>query len=143
KFPSLSNVQLILWRTVLSAAILNFYLNLNFYPDLLQYQSGSQAAIYANKHFRDVPVVQLRKEYSYALEFYLHAPLITVDSVAEINVLPDAPFLLYVPTKTFSDSTATTVQRFEHFPVSRLDGKFINFKTRRNVIGTFQLDLIK
>ncbi|MBC7850265.1 MAG: glycosyltransferase family 39 protein, partial [Chitinophagaceae bacterium] len=47
KFPSLSNVQLILWRTVLSAAILNFYLNLNFYPDLLQYQSGSQAAIYA------------------------------------------------------------------------------------------------
>jgi len=54
----------------------NLCLNLYITPALLKYQARSEAALYLNKHYRGEPVIQQGAgDYSYTLEFYLHAPV--------------------------------------------------------------------
>jgi hypothetical protein len=65
--------------------VINIYLFWIIYPDLLTYQSGSEAAFIANKEYPGVPVVQYRHKYSYPLEFYLDAPLVTIDSLVRAS----------------------------------------------------------
>ncbi|MGI4803663.1 MAG: ArnT family glycosyltransferase, partial [Janthinobacterium lividum] len=92
------NKYKLLFQSVLVSIFINLYLNLNFYPSLLKYQSGSEAAFYIDKNsmLSNLPVAQLQQEeYSHALEFYLNRPLILVDENGKGN-LPQKPFLLYV-----------------------------------------------
>ncbi len=128
----------LLFQSVLVSIFINLYLNLNFYPSLLKYQSGSEAAFFVDKNsMPDLPVAQLQnEEYSHALEFYLNRPLALVN---EKGNLPKKPFLLYA-----SEAAATQLKQkgwkinllksFDDYLVTRLKGKFLNRKTRKEVL---------
>lgn len=143
--PLLKNgpsVQYILARTALGAILINFYLNLVFYPVLLRYQSGSEAAFVANKEYPGVPVVQVN-DYSYALEFYLNQPLHTIQQIADTSLLPSTTYLLYAKPETVQGLPVRLVQNFDHFHVSRLTGKLINHATRHKELQQYGLYLFR
>jgi 4-amino-4-deoxy-L-arabinose transferase-like glycosyltransferase len=142
-FPSKT---LLFYRTALAALIVNFYLNSIAYPSIMHYQAGSEAAFYSNKKFPHIPVVQLRKDYSYALTFYLHSPVITIDSLQQLERIPYSSYLLYAPgnetEKLISEKPMPIKKEFDYFPVSMLNGKFINYKTREEELSQFALVLM-
>ncbi|HEX2846174.1 MAG TPA: glycosyltransferase family 39 protein [Chitinophagaceae bacterium] len=142
-FPSKT---LLFYRTALAALIVNFYLNSIAYPSIMHYQAGSEAAFYSNKKFPHIPVVQLRKDYSYALTFYLQSPVITIDSLQQLEKIPYSSYLLYAPDneteKLISEKPMPIKKEFDYFPVSMLNGKFINYKTREEELSQFALVLM-
>ncbi|RYG01839.1 MAG: glycosyl transferase [Chitinophagaceae bacterium] len=155
------NTQFVTKKIVIisSAAIvsLNLYLFWVLYPDLLKYQAGSEVAFIANEKYPGIPVVQYRYKYSYPLEFYLKAPLITIDTPATgfshdishasheaISVLDtiQGPFLLLTPE--VSDTTKVgDAMILPSFRIAKLNIKFINKKRRLSQVQWSKLELIK
>ncbi|MGI4727725.1 MAG: ArnT family glycosyltransferase [Janthinobacterium lividum] len=144
------NKYKLLFQSVLVSIFINLYFNLNFYPSLLKYQSGSEAAFYIDKNstLSNLPVAQLQQEeYSHALEFYLNRPLILVDENGKGN-LPQKPFLLYVSADGAKRLTQKGwklkfVKSFDDYLVTRLKGKFLNQETRKTVLGEMDLVLVE
>jgi len=139
----------LLFQSVLVSIFINLYLNLNFYPSLLKYQSGSEAAFYIDKNsMSNLPVAQLQEEeHSNALEFYLHRPLFMVNEDGKGN-LPKKPFLLYASEDAIKRLTAkgwkmNPVKSFDDYLVTRLKGKFLNEKTRKEAITQVKLVLVQ
>ncbi|RKR81743.1 4-amino-4-deoxy-L-arabinose transferase-like glycosyltransferase [Mucilaginibacter gracilis] len=136
--------------TLLAAFIVNLYLNLVFYPALLKYQSGSEAAVWINQNNPEkLPVVQCIhvNDYGYPLEFYLNQPLYTVDENGT-GTLPAKPFLMYaypnniafLKTKGWQISPVKT---FERYWITRLKPAFLNAKTRQSTLEQVDLVLVK
>lgn len=128
----------ILEKSALVIVFVNLYLNSVFYPALLKYQSGSEAAFYINKNYPGLKVVQLRSQYSYALDFYLNGQLISVDSVEELQGMT-SPGLLFVQ----QDYEAELIRSFEHFHISRLTPGLLNRDTRTGELQHFNLYMLK
>src|SRR5262249_17761678 len=97
-------------------------------------------------HFPKTPVVQLRKDYSYALTFYLQSPVMTIDSLEQLSQVPYSSYLLYAPEseaeKISEEKSVPVKKEFDYFPVSTLSGKFINYETRKQSLGQFSLVLM-
>lgn len=144
--PSTTILQKALYRTVLASVFVNLFLNWVLYPDLLKYQSGSEAGKWMNAHYKGVPVVQLSEApYNYPLEFYADQPLKTVERLENMR---NRPFLLYAPAK-YTDSLKATggdirvVKQFEQFHISKLTGKFINKATRQQKTEIYDVLLVR
>lgn len=137
-------------RTVLAAIIVNLYLNLAFYPSLLKYQAGSEAAVWINHNNpANLPVVQCIhvNDYGYPLEFYLNQQLYTVDENG-IGQLPSKPFLMYaypdniqfLKTKGWR---IQPVRSFDRYWITRLKPAFLNEKTRKNTLEPVDLVVVR
>jgi 4-amino-4-deoxy-L-arabinose transferase-like glycosyltransferase len=138
-----SNNHLVRKMVTISAVgtmAINLYLFNIFYPDLLSYQAGSEAAFVANKAYPGVPIVQL-KQHSYPLEFYARAHVSAIDTLSGVDTLAQ-PFLLFTAETT--DTTLTGPGKvFPNFRISRLNGKFINKKKRLSQVQWSKLELIR
>ncbi|MGI4805417.1 MAG: ArnT family glycosyltransferase [Janthinobacterium lividum] len=139
----------LLFQSVLVSIVVNLYLNLNFYPSLLKYQSGSEAAFYVDKNsMPDLPIAQLQEEeYSHALEFYLNRPLFLINEDGKEN-LPKKPFLLYTSEVSVNclkqkGWKIKSIKTFDDYLVTRLKGKFLNWKTRKEVLEKKELVLVE
>jgi 4-amino-4-deoxy-L-arabinose transferase-like glycosyltransferase len=124
----------VFFRTCVAAFALNIFLNGLFYPDVLEYQSGSTAAVYANRELKGIPV-GMYKVNSYAMEFYLDAAVERYDSIA-----PDQSVLLFTTaehrdTLELRGHHCREIQTFAHFPVTKLDLSFVNHATRESAVG--------
>jgi 4-amino-4-deoxy-L-arabinose transferase-like glycosyltransferase len=135
-------------QTLVAATIVNLYLNLAFYPALLNYQSGSQAAFYINEHNKQkLPVVQSIGDYAYPLEFYLQQPLYTVNEHGE-GVLPPKPFLLYTASQNVNTLKAKgwhmrTLKKFDRYWITHLKPAFLNHNTRKKELEESDLLLVE
>jgi 4-amino-4-deoxy-L-arabinose transferase-like glycosyltransferase len=139
-FP-VSDKEIIIGRSVLAAVLINLYLNGFFYPRLLTYQGGTTAARYANEKFKNTPVIQLRDRYSYPLEFYLDAPLITIKDLNDTSGIPKPSLLLLHQD---DDSLGLIpVQSFDIFPISKMNKKFIAPSTRSAQLRQLNMYVIK
>jgi 4-amino-4-deoxy-L-arabinose transferase-like glycosyltransferase len=137
KIFDMSEKELIIGRTVLAAVLVNLYLNGFFYPKLLTYQGGTTAAQHVNEKFPGVPVVQIRPRFSYPLEFYLEAPLITIDRLSDTSRIPKPSLLLLHQD---DDSLGMIpIKSFDVFPISKMNKKFIDPSTRSNQLKQFNL----
>ncbi|MGI4749417.1 MAG: ArnT family glycosyltransferase [Janthinobacterium lividum] len=139
----------LLFQSVLVSIFVNTYLNLNFYPSLLKYQSGSEAAFYIDKNSRvNLPVAQLHsEEYAHSLEFYLNRPLVVINENGKENLL-QKQFLLYISSDGISRLTKKNwkiklIKPFDDYLVTRLKGNFLNWKTRKKVLGKMNLVLVE
>jgi 4-amino-4-deoxy-L-arabinose transferase-like glycosyltransferase len=129
----LSGLSRIFFRTCIASLVLNLFMNGLFYPDVLQYQSGSQAARYANDHLPGQPI-GFYKVNSYAMNFYLAAPLERYDS------LPSTPAIIFTTpqqrdTLIMQGHACEVIDSFAHFPVTKLDGRFVNHISRPSALG--------
>ncbi|WP_419802319.1 ArnT family glycosyltransferase [Mucilaginibacter sp.] len=139
----------LLFQSVLVSIGINLFLNLNFYPSLLKYQSGSEAAFYIDKNsLSKFPVAQLQEEeYRHALEFYLHQPLFLVNEDGKGN-LPKKPYLLYASPEHINQLKSKgwkikPAKSFDDYLVTRLKGKFLNHQTRKEELEQKDLVLVE
>lgn len=132
------SVALVFFRTCAASLVLTIFLNLVMYPDMMRYQSGSTAARYINQRFPQMQVGYWKTQ-SYALEFYLNAPVQRYDSAGLRQAVVKQPVLLFT-TPDQADSLqqqgyrCQLVKAFSHFYVSKLDLPFVNQKTRGSAL---------
>jgi hypothetical protein len=132
-----SRLQLSKWTTVfyrlgLTSLAINLYINWFFYPDLLKYQSSTEAAFYINDKHPGVPGICM-SIYAPAFEFYLKDGWQKADT--SILYQQDGPGILYISQEEL-DMIKQRGIRYEmlkelnEFHVTMLTFKFINKKTR-------------
>jgi 4-amino-4-deoxy-L-arabinose transferase-like glycosyltransferase len=132
-----STKQAVFYRTISISILLNLYLNTILYPDMMQYQSGSTAAVYANTYLpgRAIGFYQAN---SYAFDFYLKAPVLRTDTASLVFTTPEGTAALQQ-----QGYTCTMLQSFPHFYVSKLDLPFVRKVTRAGALGERRLVLVK
>ena len=139
--------QRIIFRTVLASFIVNLYLNLAFYPSLLHYQAGSEAAMWINKHNpKQLPVVELSDDYVSAFEFYSDSPVAVIDADGKGNIL-SKPFILYAPADVIEGLSGKgwhiqPLNTFQRYWVSRLKLSFLNNATRRKELTVTEVVVV-
>lgn len=129
-----AGMQQTIYCTLLASFIVNLYLNLCFYPSLLHYQPGSEAAMWINNNNpQRLPVYVDDGMFHDDLNFYLDAP-VTEITPGEKGVISGAA-LLYVNTGVIHDFEAKgwkfrVIKTFKRYPVTRLTPRFLNKSTR-------------
>ncbi|GAA4334924.1 hypothetical protein GCM10023149_42550 [Mucilaginibacter gynuensis] len=123
------------YGTILISLIVNVYLNLAFYPSLLKYQAGTEAALWINKNNpQKLPVLQSGDDSNFAMEFYLDEPMTTINADGSGNI-PKGQFIFYAPDDIINGLKAKgwqmqTIQSFKRYWITRLKPKFLNKATR-------------
>jgi 4-amino-4-deoxy-L-arabinose transferase-like glycosyltransferase len=139
------------WRigfsTLLASFIVNLYLNLAFYPSLLQYQALSQAAFFINKNNPDKLPVAQSGDVPFAMEFYLDEPLTNIGPDGS-GPAPPKPYLLFAQTDVIDGLKAKgwqilPVKTFERYWISRLKPQFLNRATRGKALTYSELVIVK
>ncbi len=126
----------------------NVYFNLVYYPALIKYQSDSEAAFYVNAHNPShFPLVKMVNGSFYAMDFYARQRVYDYHT-GEEHLLPPKPYLFFAETAVIDEMKRNgikvqAVKTFESFHVTRVNGKFLNHRTRSQVLETSQLVLIK
>lgn len=139
--------QKIIFKTVLTSFIINLYLNLAFYPSLMHYQAGSEAAVWINNHNpQKFPVVEFDDSYIAAFDFYIKTPVNVINGEGK-GSLPPKPFLLYVPADVAKHLSAKgwqikTLNTFQRYAITRLKPSFLNNKTRAKGLDTTEVVLV-
>lgn len=124
---------------------LNVYLNLVFYPSLLRYQAGSEAAYFINRYYPQHKVYALRMSHNYALDFYLQGEKQNIENLSERErVKKPALLLLRQEERAAIPATVslTFIRSFADFPVTRLDLEFVNAATRPARLKQYYLYLL-
>jgi 4-amino-4-deoxy-L-arabinose transferase-like glycosyltransferase len=134
------------FRTLIVAFVVNLYLNLSFYPSLLKYQAGSEAAVFINQHnTQKLPVVQSWEDANFPMEFYLNQPIIVVNEDGTGKLSPPR-FIFYGPASVVTSLAASgyKIERlatFERYWVSRLKPAFLNRATRSEL--TTKMEVVR
>ncbi len=124
------------------------FLNVFFYPSLLQYQAGSNAANYINQYFNNKSVYSIDRV-SYSLSFYSNGASYDVSNTAIHDLVKkEKPLLIYADDAAIlqlqqSGRKVTVVKQFEYFHVSQLNGTFINHTTRKKSLIFFNIALVE
>ena len=139
--------QKVIFRTVIISFIVNLYLNLAFYPSIMQYQSGSEAAMWINSHNpNNLPVVAMDDAYILPFDFYINKPAATIDQDGK-GRLPAGQFLLYAPQEVINSLSEKgwhlkTLSSFKRYWVSRLKPSFLNKNTRPKELTTTEVAIV-
>lgn len=148
KHIGISDIRKTIIRTIIAAFIVNIYLNLVFYPALLKYQSGSEAAFLINTQLNNnLPVAQTSDIYDFPMAFYLDRPLATI-AANGTGPTPPKPFYLYGTAGAINDLAGQgwqmqEVKTFQGYWISRLKPSFLNRATRNSELSTTRLMLVK
>ena len=141
------------WMSMLVFAFVNFI----FYPGILHYQAGTQAARYLATHppaenfpaeppAATHPAAYLLMEapVSYSFEFDSPIPVnrVPIDSLPKTHdpngILVFAP-ASFADTLTAQGLKTTALQQFPYFHVSQLTGEFVNYRTRQTELTPWTL----
>ncbi|WP_249219462.1 glycosyltransferase family 39 protein [Chitinophaga sp. HK235] len=134
-----STREAVFYRTIAMSILLNLYVNTILYPDMMQYQSGSEAASYANTALPGTPI-SLYQNNSYSFEYYLKAPVTRTDTATTGVVLISRESL---PSLREQGYDYTLIHSFPNFYVSKLDLPFVRKATRASSIGEKMLVRVK
>jgi 4-amino-4-deoxy-L-arabinose transferase-like glycosyltransferase len=135
------------FRTLIVAFVVNLYLNFVFYPSLLKYQAGSEAAVWINWHNpQNLPVVQLLDVESHPMDFYIDAKLITLNQGLSQD-LPSSPFIFYGTSQQVDELTAKGravkhLAEFERYRITRLKPAFLNKATRNKELMQMEVVMV-
>lgn len=143
KDESNPNRRLIYYSVLLSIYI-GLFLNIIFYPSLLTYQSGTNAANYVNENYSEYKVGSTF--FSSLFEFYIDEDLIRIKNLQQLKSLEENTVVF--TNKEFLeilDSTGikyTIIEQFDHYHITRLSPAFLNPATRKNTLLTrYVIDL--
>ena len=140
-------ISKIITSTAIASFIVNLYLNKAFYPALMHYQAGSEAAVWINQNNPDkLPIVQISDEYMTAMDFYSDQPVIAINANGT-GPLPKTPFLFYAPQTLINTLSSKgwalkPVKTFERYWVSRLTPAFLIKATRQQQLTPVQVVLV-
>ena len=126
-------VGLSLW----AAIFLNGIMNAHFYPELLRYQGGSEVAFQLKNKFPEAGMIhKLGDGHSWAMDFYTGRPLIPTRAD---RLKSDRVQWLYLDGKQLQELAEQGIEfdtliRADQFRISRLQPKFLNPETRKEVL---------
>lgn len=128
--------------SALSAILINFVLNLHFYPLLLQYQGGSSMSGIVQSE--DIPVdkiYKLSERYTWSMDFYNQQPL---KIMAGEDLAGQKDIWLYITTEEKDELKKSGYEwkeeyTVDQFRITRLQGRFLNPKTRQQVLNQMHL----
>ncbi|MGC9152075.1 MAG: ArnT family glycosyltransferase [Microbacter sp.] len=134
-------------QSIIATLVFLLFMNLIFYPSLMEYQSGTKAAVLINNTLPSYPVCTYEKES--LLQFYAHQPVISLhDSVPDpASIRSMLPMLCYADS-TFAAKlknrgfACSTIQSWKHFHITRLTKTFLNEKTRAQALSRRYLLLV-
>ncbi len=128
----------ILFATPLIVLSVNYYLNRDFYPALLKYQSESEVAYYVDKHKIPVDQFVFLGNNSSVLDVILHhvTPLYSFEDVQPWQLTGKYVFTGEEGLKIIDKLGLkhTIITTFQDFPVTRITGEFINQSTRSKAV---------
>jgi len=127
-------VKRIVFGGALVILAVNFLLNRAFFPELMTYQAGNQAAAFLKVEKLDTERVVALGMVSASLDFYLErvVPYLSLD---EIVASPDFPLYVYTGEAGKNDIRAQGLQaqvlaEFQDFQITKLNRDFIRTETR-------------
>lgn len=128
-------------KSIAFATTLFLYLNLFFYPQLMQYQSGMMAGKWLRKNGDTRPAGML-DQFDFTLEFYAPGPVYFLHSAQDTFL--QSGRLVYTKKILLPDLQAAghptkVLQSFPYFHITKLKGKFINPVTRPQLLDTVVL----
>jgi 4-amino-4-deoxy-L-arabinose transferase-like glycosyltransferase len=128
----------IFYYSALVSVLVNFYLNFIFYPELLEYQSGTKVARYANQHFpkHDIRTLGVL---SFTIHFHSENEVRDRDIPMLREELSKGEFLIftsepYLDSLRMSHIDFEVVKQFDHFHTTMVTGTFLNHETRHEVL---------
>jgi 4-amino-4-deoxy-L-arabinose transferase-like glycosyltransferase len=127
-------------RSAVAVLALMLFLNLVFYPDLLKYQSGNEAAFYINKVYPGMPVRRMGL-YIPSGEFYLKEPVHQLDSAAMASRSIPSNTLAIVSSAELRQLKMRNMQfdslkEFPNYHITMLKIKFLNHNSRNSELDT-------
>ena len=127
-----------LFTSAIASMLISIYFNLVFYPSLLTYQSGSEAAFFCNNNYPSLPVYSYASPADYEMEFYLRKPLNKILSKADFSTI-SRPALLYLPADSINDlmeqdNPPQLLKQYDYYPVSRLSLDFLKASEREKSV---------
>jgi 4-amino-4-deoxy-L-arabinose transferase-like glycosyltransferase len=129
----------IFYYSCLASVLLNFYLNLIFYPDILRYQSGARAAEHANLYHPGEGIRTIGA-LPFTLSFHSDAQVRHYRTMHELLNDPAGEDYLVFTMNEYLDSLEMQkvpfriIETLDHFHTTTLNGKFLNHKTRKAVL---------
>ena len=142
KFMQTTRFTLSALRSALSLLTLALYMNLIFYPDLLKYQSGSEAAFYINKNHPNEASV-ITGLYSPVYEFYSREWIKVDTSMISISERARQGVWLLAPQELrYLDKAGlkyVVIREINEFHVTMLKLKFLNRATRQKALEKYYL----
>ncbi|MCK4751687.1 MAG: hypothetical protein KAT15_31740, partial [Bacteroidales bacterium] len=138
----------VIFYSCLASILLNFYLNLVFYPQLLFYQSGSRVAEYVNTHY---PGQALRTLGVLPFTVHFHADgEVRIRTLDELGKELEKTEMLVFTSTVYLDSLDMInvdyqiLEEFDHYHTTKVTGTFLNHKTREEALRKqFLLSAIK
>jgi len=143
---SSDTIQKIIISTVLASCMVNCYLNLAFYPSLLKYQGGSEAAFWINSNNpQKYPVAQC-EDNAWPMEFYLNQPLAYINPDTA-KTIPTSTFMLYANPNVIQALRARhwhlqPIRDQQTYYITHLKPAFLNKATREKQLGIMKLVLV-
>lgn len=141
-----STLQRMILATAMMSFIVNLYLNLAFYPSLVEYQAGSTTGLFINHYNADKYPVMLYRDANWPLEFYLDQP-VQILNPDTVTSPPKNTFLLYLQesaTKELDKKGWVYSQLYstDNYSITRLKGPFLNAATRKTVLETMSVIVV-
>jgi 4-amino-4-deoxy-L-arabinose transferase-like glycosyltransferase len=124
------------WRLMVlsvgAVASFSIFLNLCFYPSLLKYQSGVQAAEFLNKEAAKKNVVSLVSNWDF--EFYLKQKYTLLSEEAAMELPPNNNVIFaeasFLEKLSAQNIKYKIVRTFDHFHITTMNMDFFNAETR-------------
>jgi 4-amino-4-deoxy-L-arabinose transferase-like glycosyltransferase len=134
-----NRIPKILHFALFSILTTNLFLNLFFYPKLLEYQLGNKVSKYIiDKKINKNDFYLYKITDSRSLDFYSNY---SFKNIEDFKILKKGDFIL-IENKNAPDSTLTKFNKIESIPsfhVSMLTGEFINPATRDSALDYFYI----
>ena len=133
-------LQKVFFATALLVLSVNYYLNRDFYPELLSYQAESEAAYFMKANGIDAKDVVFVSEMESVADVILHQPTRVIE-VEDVTAADVAGKIVFTSPEGRARINAMglkydIITEFDDYPVTRLTGKFLNKSTRGNEVQT-------
>ena len=137
-------LEKIIARSVFASVALMVFLSVFFYPSLLKYQSGMNAGNWLNKNLPDAKPAVLMHLDAYTFDFYAPTAPLYFNNYDDLErYQPKNSLVIYTSEtelKVLKEKYQTVVLKtFDYYRVTRLKPKFLNSKTRSQVLEKFVL----
>nr|WP_276904459.1 glycosyltransferase family 39 protein [Pedobacter kyonggii] len=137
-------LETIIARSAFLSVGLMIFLFIFFYPALLKYQSGMQAGNWLKQNYPTAKPAVLNYIDAFSFDFYAPGEVKYFHNYTDLDKSKNLKDLvIYIPeqelAKLKSEYHAEILKSFEYFHTTKLTGKFLNVKTRPQVLEHFYL----
>lgn len=138
------NRETLLIRNIICSVTVMLFLSLLFYPSVLKYESGMEAGKWLKENHPDARASVLMYPDAYSFDFYANGEPKYFWSYEDLDKSKNEKgLIIYTPASELerlkTDYHAEVLKSFEYYHITKLTGKFINAKTRPQVLEQFYL----